>query len=205
MYILFLRESLAEHQIPIQVPSEQQVEFIEAALKQKAKKFQGASINYPDLDDAVMLGRAWGMDKSNILTEFILIMYELGKDEIIQHLVSSTRLIEIERFQNGGMPIACVRLDAALTMLKKSKRCRGTLAMLDADTCEWVKEQAEICKVERPDRVIHTHTNDGTLILLFYTRELILRIKRMSSANRIDATALGIMCETLMKAAEVFE
>lgn len=143
------------------------------------------------------------MEKSKILTEFILVMYEVGKDDLIQHLVSSTRLIEIERFSEGGMLIACVRLEAALATLKKAKQCRSILAMLDADTCEWVKEQAEINMIEKPE-AIYTHDSNGKLISLEHTQELILRIKRISPANRIDANALSVMCETLLQAAEVF-
>lgn len=139
-----------------------------------------------------------------MLTEFLLVMYELGKDNMIQHLITSTRLIEVERFEEGGMLIACVRLEAALSTLKKVKQCRSILAMLDADTCEWVKEQAEISTIEN-SKSICTHRDDGELIPLASTQELILRVKRVSSANRIDVNALSVMCETLLQAVEVFE
>lgn len=200
--VLFLRESFIEHQHPSHVANEYQTKFIYDALQRKASRFEGSTVSYADLDDIVTLGRAWGMDKSQILTEFLLVMYELGKDDTIQHFITSTRLIEVERFQEGGMLIACVRLEAALTMLKKAKQCRSILAMLDADTCEWVKEQAGISMIDN-QKPIHTHRSDGKLIPLLNTQELILRIKRIRS-NRIDANALSTMCETLLQAVEVF-
>ena len=200
---LFLRESLIDHQPLSLHPNEYQTAFIEDALRRKAVLFEAHVVNYDDLDDLVTLGRAWGVDKSSALTEFLIIMHEVGKDHMVQHLMTSTRLIEIERFQEGGMAIACVRLDAALVALKQSKECRGILAMLDADTCEWVKEQAEISKDNRSGKVF-THGADDKLIPLDNTHELILRIKRMSSANRIDAAALSTMCDTLLKASETF-
>jgi hypothetical protein len=185
-------------------PNEAQSAFLNHALRRKAVLFDGNTLNYDDLDDITTLARAWGMDKSYVLTEFLLVMYEQGKDDCVQHLITSTRLIEIERFQDGGMCIACVRLDAALLVLKRAKKYRNILSMLDADTCEWVKEQAEINKKQRPGCVA-THREDGKLISLENTQDLILRIKRMSSASRVDATALSTMCDVLLKASDVFE
>lgn len=200
---LFLRESFSTHERVTIAPNDEQTVFIDDALKRKAARFEGKTVSYADLDDIVTLGRAWGMDKSQILTEYLLVMYEVGKDDMIQHLITSTRLIEVERFQDGAMSIACVRLQAALTALKKSKQYRSVLAMLDADTCEWVKEQAEISVAENPNN-IYTHDSSNCLIPLLNTKELILRIKRMSPANRIDANALSTMCETLSQATDVF-
>jgi len=200
---LFLRESLTGHQPLTMHANEYQTAFIEDALRRKAVLFEANVVNYDDLEDLVALSRAWGVDKSSVLTEFLIIMHEIAKDNMVQHLMTSTRLIEIERFQEGGISIACVRLDAALVALKKTKQCRGILALLDADTCEWVKEQADISKHDRPGKIL-THGSDDELIPLEHTHELILRIKRMSSANRIDATALSTMCDTLLKASGAF-
>eukprot|EP00557_Chaetoceros_sp_GSL56_P001979 CAMPEP_0176495180 /NCGR_PEP_ID=MMETSP0200_2-20121128/10511_1 /TAXON_ID=947934 /ORGANISM="Chaetoceros sp., Strain GSL56" /LENGTH=159 /DNA_ID=CAMNT_0017893025 /DNA_START=59 /DNA_END=538 /DNA_ORIENTATION=+ len=146
-------------------PNEAQSSFLNNALRRKAFLFDGNSLNYDDLDDITTLARAWGMDKSYVLTEFLIVMYEQGKDDCVQHLITSTRLIEIERFQDVCMSIACVRLDAALTMLKRAKKYRNILSMLDADTCEWVKEQSEIVKKQRPG-LIASHREDGKLISL---------------------------------------
>merc|ERR1712194_187830 len=124
-------------------------------------------------------------------------MYELGKDETVEDLANrSSRLIEVETFLQKGIPIVCVRLHAAIITLKKA-RCRGILAMLDADTCEWVKEQAVLTEDRSEDaQRIHFKDENGRLLSLLNTHALILRIKRMSSVNRIDAYALSVMCET---------
>jgi len=202
---LFLRESFNQHFPKTSMPNEFQNDFIDAALRRKASHVDGPTVNHSDLDDIVALGRSWGLVKSQVLTQFLLVMYELGKDDVVDNLAnSSTRLIEIETFLDGGIPIVCVRLNAAIGTLKKAKQCRSILAMLDADTCEWVKEQAVLTEEERPDR-IHWQDEYGKLISLMNTHALILRIKRMSSVNRIDAYALSVMCETLLKAVEQFE
>jgi len=201
---LFLRESFVQNQPLSLVANEYQTTFISDALRRKASRYHGETVSHADVDDIVTLGRTWGMDKSTVLTEFLLVMFELGKDDTVENLITSTRLIEKERFVEGAMPIACVRLDAAISTLKKAKQYRSVLAKLDADTCAWVKEQAGISEEERPDR-IRAHDSKGNLISFLNTHELILRIKRMSSVNRIDASALSTMCETLLNAMEVPE
>ena len=106
-------------------------------------------------------------------------------------------------FLDHGIAIVCVRLSTALSILKKAKQCRGILAMLDADTCEWVREQARTTRAQKPDIV--AINEEGSLISLDNTQALILRMKRMSSVNRIDAYALSVMCETLLKAVDYLE
>lgn len=200
---LFERNSFEQHiSVPIP-PNEYQIAFIDTALQHKASRVGETSVNRSILEDVVSLGRSWGMDKSMVLTQFLLVMYELGKDETVEELANrSSRLIEVETFLQRGIPIVCVRLHAAIITLKKA-RCRGILAMLDADTCEWVKEQALLTENRSEDaQRIHFKDENGRFISLLSTHALILRIKRMSSVNRIDAYALSVMCETLLKAAD---
>ena len=162
------------------------------------------TVNREHLDDIVLLGRSWGMDKGHVLTQFLLVMYELGKDDDVEDLFNSvTRLLDVDMFLDHGIAIVCVRLSTALSILKKAKQCRGILAMLDADTCEWVREQARTTRAQKPDIV--AINEEGSLISLDNTQALILRMKRMSSVNRIDAYALSVMCETLLKAVDYLE
>ncbi len=199
----FLRNSFSQHIMVPSPPNEYQNSFIDEALRLKAFQISGLNVSHSSIEDLVSLGRSWGIDKSKVLTQFLLFMYELGKDEVVEELAnSSTRLIEIDPFLDGGVPIVCVRLNAAIIALKKA-RYRSVLAMLDADTCAWVKEQADLTENERDDSErILTRDEDGKLISLLNTHALILRIKRMSSVNRIDAYALSVMCETLLKAVD---
>ncbi len=201
---LFMRESFSLQFSRSFTANEYQLSFVESSIKRLGELAEGPNVGREYLDDIVALGRSWGLEKSNILTQFLLAMYELGKDDLIEDLFNSiTRLVDVDMFLDNGIAIVCVRLSAALSFLKKVKRCRSMLAMLDADTCEWVREQARVTRTENPGILVFDDA--GNLISLDSTLSLILRMKRMSAVNRIDAYALSVMCETLMKAMEFLE
>jgi hypothetical protein len=201
---LFLRESFACPFPRSFKVNQYQQSFIEAATKRQAEITEGSTVSHEDLDDLIQLGRIWGLDKGHILTQFLIVMYELGRDDVVEDFFTSVaRLLDIELFLAHGIAIVCVRLSTALSILRKAKQCRSILALLDADTCEWVREQARTTCAENPDIVVTQE--DGTLVPLESTHGLILRMKRMSSVNRIDAYALSVMCETLLKAMEFID
>lgn len=201
---LFLRQSFGTKFPRSFTMNEDQQIFMENAIRRQAELCEGPTLNRDYLDDLVTLGRLWGLDKGRIVTQFLLMMYELGKDDFVEDFINSvTRLLDIDEFLDQGTAIVCVRLNAALSLLKKSKQCRTILAMLDADTCEWVREQARSTCEENPDIVVTNE--DGTLISLDSTHALILRMKRMSGSNRIDTYALFSMCETLLQAMDTIE
>ncbi len=200
---LFLRQAFSLSFPRTYTANEYQITFMETATRHQGELAEG-TVNREYLDDIVTLGRSWGMDKGHVLTQFLLVMYELGKDDHVEDLFNSiTRLIDVDMFLDNGIAIVCVRLSTALTVLKKAKQCRGILAMLDADTCEWVREQARTTRAQNPDIVVIDE--EGRLISLDNTQALILRMKRMSAVNRIDAYALSVMCETLLKAMDYLE
>lgn len=201
---LFLRHSFATPFPRSFKVNQYQQSFIESAIKRQGEITEGPTVSHEDLDDLIQLGRLWGLDKGHILTQFLIVMYELGRDDFVEDFFNSvTRLLDIEMFLAHGIAIVCVRLSTALSVLRKAKQCRSILALLDADTCEWVREQARTTCAENPDIVVTQE--DGTLIPLESTHGLILRMKRMSSVNRIDAYALSVMCETLLKAMDFVE
>ena len=201
---LFMRESFTLQYSRSYSANEYQLSFVDSSIKRLGDLAEGTNINREYLDDIVALGRSWGLEKSSILTKFLLTMYELGKDDLIEDLFNSiTRLVDVDMFLDNGIAIVCVRLSAALSFLKKVKRCRSILAMLDADTCEWVREQARVTRASNPGILVFDDV--GNLISLDSTLSLILRMKRMSAVNRIDAYALSVMCETLLKAMEYLE
>ena len=202
----FLRQSLSLKVMTRSFTAdEHQISFIESSIRQQCEiHIDGQGVAREDLDDIVSLGRLWGLDKGYVLTQFLLVMYEMGKDDDVEELFNSiTRLLDVDMFLDHGIAIVCVRLCTALSILKKVKQCRSILAMLDADTCEWVREQARMTSMENPDIVVTDE--DGRLISLDNTHALILRMKRMSTVNRIDAYALSVMCETLLKAMDYLE
>jgi len=201
---LFLKVSFYQEFHPSFATNEYQHEFITNALKQHATNATGPTIHHNDIDSIIALGRTWGLDKGQILTKFVLIMYEIEKDDIVEDFVCSTeRLLDMSSFITGGIELSCVRLNAAVMVLKKTKHHRSLLAMLDADTCQWVKEKAETVLEERPE--LQEIGRNGKLPSLERTNALILQMVRMTVSNQRETHALNIMSGTLLKALEQFD
>jgi hypothetical protein len=199
---MFLPASFHEDLIPSVVANERQIEYIEHAIDKKAEMIKNENVKMDHLNDIITLGKTWGMLKSEIIVIFLISMYELGKDRLIDGFLdvqANIRLLDLDDFVERLVPIICVRLQVALYSLKKIKQCRGILATIDADICEWVKDQAESVEELRPGRIC-TEDEVGQPISLGVTYDLILRLKRMSN-NGEDACALRSMCEILLNAA----
>jgi hypothetical protein len=200
---MFLPFSFHEDFEPSVVANERQIEYIERAIDMKAEMIQNDSIKMENLNDIITLGKTWGMLKTEVIVMFLISMYELGKDKLIEGFLdikANIRLLDLDDFVERLVPIMCVRLQVALYSLKKIKQCRVLLATIDADICEWVKEQAETVEELRPGRIC-TEDESGQLISLEVTYDSILRLKRMSN-NGEDACALRSMCEILLNAAQ---
>lgn len=196
---LFSKGSLHEQYSPNPEANEYQIDFIKSCSFRKATISIGPVIVEDDLEELVSLGRSWGVEKSQVFSLFLLSMYKIGKDDMIEDLfLRSSRLLDVSSFLAGAMPLVCVRLNAAVTMLRKTRQCRSILAMLDADTCEWVKEQAEASAKEKS-------IMEGDMVPLESTHSLITRMIRMNAVNKIDAYALNGMCGTLVKASEKYQ
>jgi hypothetical protein len=201
---MFLPTSFYEELMPSIVANEHQIEYIERAIDKKAEIIQNESVKMDNLNDIITLGKTWGMLKTEIIVMFLMSMYELGKDRLVEGFLdvqANARLLDWDDFVERLVPIICVRLQVALYSLKKIKQCRVILATIDADICEWVKEQAENVEELRPGRIC-TEDEGGQPIRLEVTYDLILRLKRMSN-NGEDVCALRSMCEILLKASRV--
>ena len=193
---LFSKGSLHEQHSPTTIANVYQIDFIKLCAFRKANLLTGPVIVEDDVEELVVLGHSWGMDKSQVFSHFLLSMYKIGKDDMVEDLfLKSSRFLDVPSFLIGAMPLVCVRLNAAVAILRKTRQCRSILAMLDADTCEWVKEQAEVSSREKG--IIEEH-----MVPLESTHSLIMRMTRMNVVNKIDAYALNGMCETLLKASE---
>lgn len=195
----FYQEFHFEHEA-----NEYQHEFINAALRRHAVQASGPSIHHKDIEVVLTLGRIWGLNKGQILTQFILLMYEIDKDDIVEDMVGTTqRILDMPSFVAGGIMLSCVRLNAAVMVLKKAKHHRSLLAMLDADTCQWVKEEAE--KAMREKEELRDIGRDGKLPSIQRTNALILQMMRMTVLNQSQTHALSIMSGTLLKALAQFD
>lgn len=201
---MFLSRSLQDEISPVVIANEHQIKFIENAIESKAHRCQHKSVKMDDLNDIITLGQTWGMLKTEIITIFFTFMYEMGKDKLIEGFLDTSinaKLLDPDDFMERVVPIVCVRLQVAIYNLRRNKHSRGILSSLDADTCEWVKEQAEIVEEERPGKIC-TDDDSGKMVSLDVTYDLILRLKRMSD-NGEDACALRSMCEILLKASSL--
>ena len=199
---LFLHSSLFQD-FPLNYTSnEYQIPFINDALESKADFMTGEFVDLSDLEHIMNLGISWGLDKKEMLTYFIITMYEMGKDNMVDDLINIGRQVEVSQFIDNAVDIVCVRLNTTLTLMKKVKEYRGVIGMLDADTCHWVKEKAGIAIQERP-RMTHI-VKQGKPPPLENTHSLILRIMRLDSESKSQVHALSIMSGTLLRVVEQF-
>jgi hypothetical protein len=216
---VFSRHSLFTNLPQRPVCTSEQVVFLQGAVLRKAREAKGTEINRVDLEDVESLGKAWGFSASKIRCDFILAVYRCGKDYMVGDLALSdlsATSTEADRtsFVEECTTIAAFRINSALTMLKKVKQFRGIMSMLDADTCRWVKEQAEVewSKVQSAAGGGGGSFNANTSMpSLSATHELVLRMLRMaSSLSRNDgsqmlseqAHSLSVLSGTLLKAVQ---
>jgi len=222
-----------------------QTDFLNRALDKKASMTKGL-VDHFDLGNVEKLGRTWGIPPRNIRSRFILAMYRAGKDAMVDELTnasstgssaattttpssihnSNNTLLDTEEFIEQGLEIACMRLQTTILMLKKVKRFRSIIGMLDADTCQFVKEQSEIGiraqeqrKKEQqeqqhvyysPEEQRQQSEEDDTTKKqppsLSATHELIMKLLRMSSSSSGGAAysekaqALSVLSGALLNA-----
>jgi hypothetical protein len=160
-------------------------------------------MDHYDLGEIETLAVFWGIEVRDVRTIFLLAMYELGKDSVVDSLVTkSAQKMDLNRFVEDGLGIVCRRLNYILNV-KRSPRVRKVMGLLDADTCEWIREHAELSIPlidERTDA-------DSEGITLLSTHLLVLRLLSFSSAMGAKAISvkihsLSVLSGTVMKALE---
>jgi len=122
-----------------------QLVFLEQSIIERALAFQKPILERFDIDEIETLSLLWSIDVRDVRTIFLLAMYELAKDTVVDDMltkVSSQRGMDMERFIEDGLGIVCHRLNYLLH-IKRTPETRKILGMLDADTCEWIRDQAE--------------------------------------------------------------
>ena len=97
--------------------------------RQKAQKQDGEIIFHFPLDAIEQLGQIWGVSEKLIRTRFLIHMYELGKDSIVDELTnsSSSQHFDVPLFVEDGLKIACRRLNSAILTLKRVKQFRNII------------------------------------------------------------------------------
>jgi hypothetical protein len=182
--------------------TDKQMEFLEQAVIDRANDLEEAVPGRLDISDIETLSRLWDVSLKDIRTLFLLAMYELGKDTLVDESLASctSSNLDVERFVSDGLGIACRRLNRILNV-KRTPKVKSVMSMLDADTCEWIREQAE-------DSMSLLEGDDGdSQVSLANTHLLVLRLLGLCTMIGVKTMAtkihsLSILSGTLLKALE---
>jgi hypothetical protein len=141
---LYLPNSLFQPMINSANVPELQQKYLNNATITFAKQYTGPALDNFDLGEILTLAKVWSFNLELVRTLFLLAMYELGKDQCVDELVTKASfLIDGKYFVEGGITIACARLNLFLNEGRKhSDKVRNVVGILDADLCEWIKKKA---------------------------------------------------------------
>jgi hypothetical protein len=127
---------------------ELQQKYLNGAMYTFAKSYTGPSLDYFYLGEIGMLAKMWGFNLKEVHTRFLLTMYELGRDRVVDELLTkATSHIFPIRFVEEGLDIACQRLNVFLSGGgMTSSGMRKVMGLLDASLCEWIKQRSSASK-----------------------------------------------------------
>lgn len=182
---------------------EERALFLDEAVLSRAKSYNGPSMDVVELGAIATLSKAWGFNLEKSRTLFLLSMYEVGKDRIVDEILTKgSSHIDVGRFVEGGVDIACRRLHAFLSGKEmQAPDMRETMGMLDADLCEWIKNRARKSIPSSP--VVQTQVSIGQ------THLFTLRLLSLSASSNVETTlrvkihALVVLSGTLVKVLEI--
>ena len=159
--------------------TEVQHEFIHSLLYKKAMRATQPILHSLEFHNISIIGLEFSLDQSYILSSFCLIMYNLGKDAFIDELITSNpSMFDMALLVNGTTSIVCERIHVTLSTMKKVRKFRGIIGMVDADLSSWIKEEADklnqgfwkVMKQRKSD------TNESTLPSLSDTHALVHKL-----------------------------
>jgi hypothetical protein len=177
--------------------------FIEDAVLSRARSYEGEPLDTISLGEVETLCDVWGFDVIEARTLFLLAMYEVGKDRLVDELLSrGPAVINSRRFVEGGVDVACRRLHAFLSGREmQSPEMQDTVGRLDAELCEWMKTRARMSLPSTP--VLHAYVSVGQTHL-FTLRLLSLSASSdIETAMRVKIHAMVVLSGTLVKVLEI--
>ena len=205
-YDAFLPSSILDPSTCLGGDAETQMDFLEqASISQANRVTKEDVLDQYDLGEIETLAQLWGIEVRDVRTIFLLAMYELGNDAVVDTLVTkSAQKIDLSRFVEDGLGIVCRRLNRVLNG-NRSPQVRKIMGLLDADTCEWLREHAELSVP-----LIDEGAEGTCEIPLKNTHQLTLRILGFSSAMGAKTVSakihsLSILSGTLMKALKALD
>jgi hypothetical protein len=173
--------------------------FLEDAVIASAHAYSGQAMESYNLGEIDALTKGWGFDLKVVRTVFLLAMYELERDDIVDDLLTKNpSQIDVPRFVEDGVDIVCRRLNHFLS--GKTSEVQNVLGLLDADLCEWVKQRA---RKSRSLVVLSPLT-----IPVASTHLFCLRLLSLSASANVDTTlrvkihSMVVLTGTLVKAFE---
>ena len=202
LHDLFLPPSLFRPMINSTNVPELQQRYLNNAIITFAMQYTGPAFDSFDLGEIMTLAKVWNFNPASVRTIFLLAMYELGKDQMVDELVTKASfLIDGKYFVEGGVSIACVRLNRILSNGRtNSSSIRNAIGVLDAELCEWIKQRASntISLVELPVLDISIKSTH-----LFVMRQLSISVSSsVEKELRVRIHSLVVLSGILMKAVE---
>jgi hypothetical protein len=198
--------SLLQPTAPPGGDTDKQMEFLEQAIIGRAETLEKPVLDRFELDEIETLALLWSIDVRDVRTIFLLAMYELGKDAVVDELLthmSSQRGMDLTRFLEDGIGLVCRRLHQVLHV-KRSRETRTLLGMLDADTTEWIRTAAEgtvsLLEDDHGDRVVLNVPLQ--LTHFFVLRLMSVAVSHADKETRVKLHSLSILSGTLLKELE---
>jgi hypothetical protein len=204
LYDLFIPQSLScPTSISANATPQQRI-FLQTAVAGLATEYSGRAMDsFACLVEVEMLGKIWGFDLKFLRSLYLLAMYELAKDRMVDELLTkSATVIDGPYFVEGAVDIVCRRLnDFLFGDRMRTGEIQGVVGMLDADLCEWLQSRAEsssyFVKPGPPSsiRIGNTHLFTMRLLSLSATAQI-------EPALRVKIHSLVVLSGTLVKALE---
>lgn len=188
--------------IPSTGGTPRQYQLLDSLLVKHARKTVSPIVDRFDLYEIEVVGKSMGIDIKYVRTRYFLEMIRFGMDASIDDLMASNMAyLEKNIFLDEIVHIMCERLDYTITSLKKTKRYRGVVGILDADASRWIREEA---------RKGSSLQDDRASVSLIATHSLVLRIQSMSKGVTDETlerkiSAISTISATLLKAVQAQE
>ena len=164
-----------------------QMVFLERAIVSHARDF-APNATQLELDEMETLAVLWSIDVRDVRTIFLLAMYEYGKDAMLEDFWSSPGSrngVDLGRFVEDGVALVCRRFHFILHE-RRSPSIRAVLSLLDAETLEWVADQADFSVSLLDEEEEMTSPRRGTRqvldVPLAVSHIMVLRLLSMGSA-----------------------
>jgi len=192
---------------------EHRTKFLKCIISKKARNTDQQILDHITYGEINVLCGSWDISVCDVKSMFLLEMYRLEKDALVDEFVStcSTNSINVVTFISGGLDIACVRFTILLETFERTKKLRSIIGLLDADTCEWVKDRARKVLLDEQEREfydkIYSESSSNQIPSLLGIQQLLTKFLQMGTSLQLKtsierARAISKMSTVLLQAIE---